>query len=143
MTHRQCEQVDKLFAVMADQVRTDNSPRAFFHQDFGPGDSFCIETRGKPSDNGSLAVGALTLEFKETRANAALLRQIAQRSGGTFFTPEELRTLPAVLAASGTFSPVRFEEAREQELWHLPAFFLLVVLLLTTEWVLRKRSGMV
>ena len=95
------------------------------------------------TDNGSFTVGALTLEFKETRANAALMRQIAQRSGGSFFTPEELPTLPAVLSASGTFSPVRFEEAREQELWHLPAFFLLVVLLLTTEWVLRKRSGMV
>lgn len=95
------------------------------------------------ADNGSFAVGALTLEFKETRANAALLRQIAQRSGGSFFTPDELGSLPAALSASGTFAPVRFEEAREQELWRLPAFFLLVVLLLTTEWVLRKRSGMV
>ena len=95
------------------------------------------------SDNGSFVVGALTLEFKETRANAALLRQIAQRSGGSFFTPDDLRTLPAALSASGTFSPVRFEEVREQELWHLPIFFILVVLLLTTEWVLRKRSGMV
>ena len=95
------------------------------------------------TDNGSFAVGALTLEFKETRANAALLRQIAQRSGGQFFTPTALGTLPGALASDGTFTPVRFEEARETELWHLPIFFIIVVLLLTTEWVLRKRSGMV
>ena len=95
------------------------------------------------TDNGSFAVGALTLEFKETRANAALLRQIAQRSGGQFFTPNALGTLPGALSSDGTFTPVRFEEARETELWHLPLFFIIVVLLLTTEWVLRKRSGMV
>jgi len=94
-------------------------------------------------DNGSFAVGPLTLEFKETRANAALLRQIAQRSGGSFFTPETLRALSAALSTSGSFTAVRYEEARETELWHLPVFFLIVVLLLTTEWVLRKRSGMV
>jgi hypothetical protein len=88
-------------------------------------------------------VGPLTLEFKETRANAALLRQIAQRSGGSFLTPDALRSLPAILTTSGSFTPVRYEEAREMELWHLPVFFILVVLLLTTEWVLRKRSGMV
>ena len=95
------------------------------------------------TDNGAFAVGTLTLEFKETRANAALLRQIAQRSGGRFYTPTALASLPGALSSDGTFTPVRFEEARETELWHLPVFFIIVVLLLTTEWVLRKRSGMV
>ncbi|MFQ5569130.1 MAG: hypothetical protein ACE5G0_05615 [Rhodothermales bacterium] len=94
-------------------------------------------------DTGSFVIGALTIEFKETRANAALLRQIAQRSGGTFFTPDDLQELPATLARSGSFAPLLFEEVREMELWRLPFFVLLVVLLLTTEWVVRKRSGMV
>lgn len=95
------------------------------------------------TDSGTFAVGALTLEFKETRANAALLRQIAQRSGGLFFTADQLASLPGALQDGGAFSPVVFEATRETELWHLPAFILIVVLLLTTEWVLRKRSGMV
>ncbi|HMB91492.1 MAG TPA: hypothetical protein VKP65_11635, partial [Rhodothermales bacterium] len=95
------------------------------------------------NDSGTFAVGSLTLEFKETRANAALLRQIAQRSGGLFFTADQLASLPSALQDGGSFSPVVFEATRETELWHLPVFIAIVILLLTTEWVLRKRSGMV
>ena len=94
-------------------------------------------------DNGSFAVGALTIEFRETRANAALLRQIAQRSGGAFLTPDRLDALPAALAAGGGFTPTFVESTRETELWTLPFFIAVVVILLTAEWVLRKRSGMV
>ncbi len=95
------------------------------------------------TDNGAFAVGALTLEFKETRANAALLRQIAGRSGGAFYPPEQLPALPAALNTSEAFTPVVFEETRETELWRLPVFIAVVIVLLTAEWVLRKRSGMV
>lgn len=95
------------------------------------------------TDSGALAVGALTLEFKETRANAALMRQIAHRSGGTFLTADQVGTLPSMLQAAGGFTPVIFEEERETPLWHLYGLLGLVVLLLAAEWFLRKRSGMV
>lgn len=95
------------------------------------------------TDQGTFTVGALTLEFKETRANVALMRQIAQRSGGTFFAAGELDRLPQVLQASGTFSPLVFEETRETELWHIAWFLAAIITLLTLEWFFRKRSGMV
>ncbi|GIV61809.1 MAG: hypothetical protein KatS3mg044_0675 [Rhodothermaceae bacterium] len=95
------------------------------------------------TDEGSFAVGALALEFKETSANVALLRQIAARSGGRFFLPDDLPALPDSLVASGLFTPLRIEEATEIRLWQRYPFMILVVLLLTTEWFLRKRSGMV
>lgn len=103
------------------------------------------ERRGVPlgSDRGTFAVGALTLEFKETQANAALLRQIAQRSGGRFLSTADLSTLPDALSASERFQPTVREETRETELWHLPGLLALIILLLSTEWFLRKRSGMV
>ncbi|NBC18767.1 MAG: hypothetical protein GVY18_15800 [Bacteroidetes bacterium] len=95
------------------------------------------------TDRGSFAVGALTLEFKETQANAALLRQIAQRSGGQFLPTSDLATLPDLLRSSERFQPTVREETRERELWRLPWLLGLIVLLLSTEWFLRKRSGMV
>jgi hypothetical protein len=95
------------------------------------------------TDNGTFAVGALTLEFKETRANTALMRQIAQRSGGGYLAPQRLGTLPSRLAASGTFTPNVLEEAHESKLWHRYIFLAIILVLLTTEWFLRKRSGMV
>ncbi|WP_457654322.1 hypothetical protein [Rhodocaloribacter sp.] len=94
-------------------------------------------------DTGAFAVGALTLEFKETRANTALMRQIADRSGGSFFLPREVGSLPTRLAASGTFTPVTVEREREIRLWRRYTFLAIVIVLLTAEWFFRKRSGMV
>ena len=94
-------------------------------------------------DTGAFAVGALTLEFKETRANTALMRQIADRSGGSFFLPREVGSLPTRLVASGTFTPVTVEREREIRLWRRYSFLAIVIVLLTAEWFLRKRNGMV
>ncbi len=101
------------------------------------------EGRVLGEDSGTFAVGALTLEFKETRADAALMRQIAQWSGGAFLAPAEAGGFPRLLQASEDFAPIVIEEARETKLWHRYVFLLLVILFLAAEWVLRKRSGMV
>lgn len=95
------------------------------------------------SDQGQFSVGSLTLEYRETRANTALMQQIAQRSGGTFFTPESASELPRILEASSSFSSLVVEEERDTELAHLYGFLIVIVTLLATEWAIRKRSGMV
>ncbi|ARA94749.1 hypothetical protein AWN76_017360 [Rhodothermaceae bacterium RA] len=95
------------------------------------------------TDRGTFAVGALSLEFRETRADAALMRQIAARSGGIAFSSEAAGAIPARLAASGSFEPLVIEEPIETELWRRYVFLALILLLLTMEWFVRKRSGMV
>ncbi len=94
-------------------------------------------------DRGTFAVGGLTLEFKETTANAPLMRQIAARSDGNFLSPENLNDLPELLLQSGRFVPTITEDRHEDELRRMYLFFTIVVALLTTEWLIRKRSGMV
>ncbi|MDZ4702012.1 MAG: VWA domain-containing protein [Rhodothermales bacterium] len=94
-------------------------------------------------DQGSFAVGALTLEFKETSANPSLLRQIAARSGGNFLDPVNLNNLPDLLLESGRFVSTFTEERQDEELRRLYLFFAIVVTLLTVEWLIRKRSGLV
>ena len=92
------------------------------------------------SDAGAFAVGALTLEFKETSANAALMRQIAQRSGGAFL---EEGSLEPFRSEASAFAPVIVEQEREIELRRRYIFLALIIILLTAEWFVRKRSGMV
>ena len=94
-------------------------------------------------DTGAFAVGSLTLEFKETRANASLMRQIAQRSGGELIDPDRMEMFTSGLAATGAFAPVIVETEREIELRRRYIFLAIVVALLTVEWFIRKRSGMV
>ena len=95
------------------------------------------------TDQGQFAVGALTLEFRNTRANAALMRQIAQRSGGAFFTVEQAAELPVQLARSDSFTPRSITNEREVKLWHASGFLIAIIALLAAEWILRKRRGMV
>lgn len=95
------------------------------------------------TDAGTFAVGGVTLEYRETRANASLMRQLAQRSGGTFRSASEIDRIPAQLTASDTFRPTVLEETQEVELWHRFAFLAAVLVLLTAEWFLRKRNGLV
>lgn len=94
------------------------------------------------TDAGTFAVGGLTIEFKETRADADLMRQLAQRSGGALLMPAEAARLAELLQASGTFVPQVRERVQERKLWHMAWLLAVVLALLTAEWLLRKRSGM-
>lgn len=94
------------------------------------------------TDRGAFAVGGLTLEYRETRADAALMQQIAARSGGVALPADSTGLLAARLAGSGSLTPHVVERPRERRLWQMPALLAVALLLLAAEWVLRKRSGM-
>ena len=94
------------------------------------------------SDAGAFTVGALVLEYTDMRADAPLLRQIANRSGGQFLPADDVGALAAVLRADSAFAPRITAETRERALWQWPLLLAAILTLLTTEWVLRKRIGL-
>ena len=97
---------------------------------------------GLGTDSGNFTVGTLALEYAETRANAPLMRQIAYRSGGQFLAQDDVNTLASVLRADSAFVPRTSAEVRERALWQWPLLLAVVLVLLTAEWVLRKRVGL-
>src|SRR5690606_11127826 len=68
---------------------------------------------------GAFAVGALAAEARETQADAALMRGLAQRSGGATVSVDDLPASPARLAAEGRFEPLVIERETETELWEI------------------------
>jgi hypothetical protein len=74
-------------------------------------------------------------ELGETAMNEALLRQMATLSGGRFFREEDLSGLADTLKAK----PETLHTARDVELWSSPFYFLLMCMVATTEWFLRKK----
>ena len=87
---------------------------------------------------GSFAVDGLNLEQANLRANHTLLRTVSAITGGSMVYPDGLDSLKAHLS---TLKPVIYTHTRFSELIGLPWVFLLILLLLGAEWVLRKYHG--
>ncbi len=94
------------------------------------------------TDRGVFTVGSVNLEYRSTRSNEALLRQIAYRSGGDLFTERTLSTFQERLNSDRLFSPITQSRELEFDLRRIPWILGIVILLLGLEWVLRKRSGL-
>ena len=94
------------------------------------------------SDRGVFTVGAVNLEYRDTRSNQTLLRQISYRSGGQFFTNSSLSRLPQILAKDRLFAPASNVQSVVFDLRHTPWLLGVIILLLGLEWILRKRCGL-
>ena len=75
-------------------------------------------------------------EFGETAMNESSLREWAAVSGGVFFREENLASLPDVISNQSE----RVRSPLEVELWSSPFYFLMLLAIVTGEWVLRKWS---
>lgn len=75
-------------------------------------------------------------EFGETAMNEPLLKELAATTGGQFFREEDLHKLPDTISARTE----RVRSPMEVELWASPLYFLLMLGVVTAEWVLRKMS---
>lgn len=93
-------------------------------------------------DQGTFGVGALALEFREPGADEAAMRQVAERSGGRLVSPDSLGALLNELRASGRLAGRPLAERTETPLIALPLLLLILLGALSTEWVLRKRWGL-
>ncbi len=71
--------------------------------------------------------------------HAADLRAAASTSGGRFYTIRDALRLPQNLPRG---EPVRIESSPPQSIWNAPGLAVLLVGLIVTEWLLRKRVGL-
>ena len=74
-----------------------------------------------------------------TEQNRDLLEKLASETGGRYWTPQEFSKLPSEISYSEAGITVR----DTKELWNMPIVFLLLLLLPTVEWLLRRRWGVV
>lgn len=77
-------------------------------------------------------------EMADLSGNEAMLRKLAEASGGEFLTLDQVSRLPERLASAGD-ARSRYAQL---SLWDSPYLFLLVVGCLGAEWALRKRVGL-
>ena len=73
-------------------------------------------------------------EYFDAAMHAPLLKRIAQDTGGRFYTADNATSLPEDLKYSGR----GVTAVEERELWHMPVLLLSLVVVLCTEWALRR-----
>jgi uncharacterized membrane protein len=78
-------------------------------------------------------------EFFGAARRTQVLERIAEDTGGRFYTPEEVATLPEDITVTGAGVTL----AEEHDLWDMPALFLLMILLMAAEWGFRRVRGLV
>ncbi len=82
-------------------------------------------------------VGGADAEFADPRADAQVLERLAAAGGGRLLAAGEVRQLRGLLAAA---APAR--EPLVRALWHGAWSFVLVLVVLTAEWSLRRAWGL-
>jgi uncharacterized membrane protein len=83
-------------------------------------------------------VGGGDREFADPRLNEGFLRRVARASGGSYLEAREAARLISLLQAA---VPQNAEPER-QDLWDRPWAFALVIVLISGEWILRRRWGL-
>ena len=96
---------------------------------------------GQPATTGFL-VTEPSLEFTNAGLKDGLLRQMADATGGRYYTPAEAEAIPDAVAEA--VKSARYPGARRQdlEIWDAPFIFLLVLGIMAGEWFIRRRTGL-
>jgi len=80
----------------------------------------------------------LNTEYFDAELRTTQLQRIAQETGGQYYTAETLSKLPEDL----TFTRSGATVLQQMDLWDMPAIFLLLITLVSTEWAYRKSRGL-
>jgi uncharacterized membrane protein len=101
-----------------------------------------VDARGGPAPIDAidqwLNVGGGDREFADPRLNEALLQRLARQSGGRYVRAADAGSIVSDLTSA---IPRQTEPVR-RDLWHEPWAYALVVGLLASEWILRRRWGL-
>jgi len=89
-------------------------------------------------DTVHLQVAPSDSEFYDSTMGASLLERVAGETGGRFYTPDTVGTLPDDVQYVGGGVTV----VEERDLWDMPALLLLLVGLVLGEWGYRRYKGL-
>ncbi|MBB6112347.1 hypothetical protein SAMN05421821_1172 [Mucilaginibacter lappiensis] len=93
------------------------------------------------SASGQLTVKPLNLETRQSAANHQLLNTIAKQSGGQMLHPNQINQLADLIRKNDNIKTVVYQDKHYSDIIDVKWIFVLILLLLSGEWFLRKREG--
>src|SRR3984957_18398220 len=106
-----------------------------------PGSYLAEVTASGQTENGTLPFERIdgVAENFHVEQNRELLEKLASETGGRYWKPDELTRLPNEISYSDAGISVR----DIKELWNMPVVFLWLLFLISAEWLLRRKWGVV
>jgi len=93
--------------------------------------------------NGQLTVKALNLETRQSAANHQLLNAIAKQSGGQMLLPSQMDKLVDLIKKNDNIKTIVYEGKHYDDLVDMKWVFMVILALLSAEWFMRKREGLI
>lgn len=92
-------------------------------------------------DNGTFSVAESELEYKDLQMRSTLLQQISNNTSGRYYNISDIDKF------IDDFEKIQIEkvevsESSEIKLWNTTSFLLIIIILLSIEWFLRKRLNL-
>lgn len=91
--------------------------------------------------SGYFIVESYNNEIQTLKADHSLLNTLSSTSGGEMMYPQEIETLPERLQKREDIQSVVYTQTRYKELLNTPLLLIIILILLSTEWILRKYNG--
>lgn len=90
---------------------------------------------------GRFIVSRQQVEFRHTTANHQILNVMAKQSGGEMVMPGRVDDLYDIVSKNELVKTISYENRTFEEMIDLKWIFVMIVVLLSAEWLARKRSG--
>lgn len=113
---------------------------------FLPPDEYSFKARTSLGQNnysatGDFLVEEIHAEAMQTTANHQFLYHLSKQSGGEMLMPNQIASLANLIVKNEKFKTISYEENSYESLINLKWFFVVLMVLLSLEWFLRKRNG--
>lgn len=89
----------------------------------------------------NFTVRAIHLETIQTQANHHLLQMLSNQSGGKFYFPSDMSQITDDITKNPSMKSILYESFSTRPIIDLKWLFFIILLLLTTEWIIRKYNG--
>jgi hypothetical protein len=104
-------------------------------------EALAINNGNKYKKSGTFVVEAVDLESLSTSADFSVLNQLALQSDGQFYPLKKSNELIDYLKTRNDIATVQFEDNSYRSLIDLSFVFIVIILLFSTEWFLRRWWG--
>lgn len=90
----------------------------------------------------TFTVAQSPIEFSGAWQNEQQLKDLAELTGGKYYTEKDVANLAKDIREHIEKDVHRNQEYKARDLWDMPALFVILTVLLSIEWLFRRRSGL-